>query len=58
MRIDINKPVVRRQRDSKYVFHLFVYGQQAERQVAEPRVGRSGDLFRQAVDELRECAEA
>ena len=24
----------------------------------EPRVRRSGYLFRQAVDELRECAEA
>ena len=58
MRIDINKPVACRQRGLKYVFHLFVYGQRAEKCVTEPRVGRSGDLFRQAVDELRERAEA
>ena len=42
----------------KYVFHLFVYRQRAEKRVTAPRVGRSGDLFRQAVDELRERAEA
>ena len=58
MRIDINKPVARRQRGLKYVFHLFVYGQRATKCMDDPRVRRSGDLFRQAVDELRERAEA
>ena len=42
----------------KYVFHLFVYRQRAVKCMNEPFVGRSGDLFRQAVDELRERAEA